>query len=162
MNGDRRRVRSVLASSSDSRGTAHGTSRSACDRPGWAPRSGPPGGVAHVVPGVGTGDVELVVRARSRTRSAVHCRTFLRLAFVSGDRASGGDAGDRVGVVDCPRNDGAAVEPVESYQLPRRVGAIAQRAARLCEELEVWPEGAAWLFPGIQQKPDGTMASAHG
>lgn len=26
----------------------------------------------------------------------------------------------------------------------------------------VWPEGSPWLFPGIQQNPDGTMAYAHG
>jgi len=60
----------------------------------------------------------------------------------------------------CLRFDDAKVKTEQLIPLSEKAAAaIREQQAHV---RMVWPEGSPWLFPGIQQNPDGTMAYAHG
>ena len=60
----------------------------------------------------------------------------------------------------CLRFDDAKVKTEQLIPLSEKAAtAIRNQQAHV---RMVWPEGSPWLFPGIQQNPDGTMAYAHG
>lgn len=60
----------------------------------------------------------------------------------------------------CLRFDDAKVKTEQLIPVSEKAAAAIRN--QQAHVRMVWPEGSPWLFPGIQQNPDGTMAYAHG
>ena len=60
----------------------------------------------------------------------------------------------------CLRFDDAKVKTEQLIPLSEKAAAAIRN--QQAHVRMVWPAGSPWLFPGIQQNPDGTMAYAHG
>jgi integrase len=60
----------------------------------------------------------------------------------------------------CLRFDDAKVKTEQLIPLSEKAAAAIRN--QQAHVLMVWPQGSPWLFPGIQQNPDGSMPYAHG